>query len=202
MSGSLVTKRIKYCKIMEEDIALYIDAAEESMQGSVDHFKKEVSRIRSGKASPAMFDGIKVEYYGAQTPLSQVANIKAQDGRTLIIAPWEKSMLQSIEQSIFQANLGVTPQNDGEIIRIVLPMLTEERRKDLIKQAHVLVEKAKVSIRNARRDVMNEIKQAVKDGYPEDAGKTKEGVVQDLTNKYSNVVEQLMKRKEEDIMTI
>ncbi|BDS14581.1 ribosome recycling factor [Aureispira anguillae] len=187
---------------MEEEIALYVETAEESMQGSIEHFKKEVSRIRSGKATPAMFDGVRVDYYGSQTPLAQVANIKAQDGRTLIIAPWEKSMLQAIEQAIFQANMGVTPQNDGEIIRIVLPMLTEERRKDLIKQAHVLVENAKVSIRNARRDVMNEIKKAVKDGYPEDAGKTKEAVVQDLTNKYSNVVEQLMKRKEEDIMTI
>lgn len=187
---------------MEEEIALYIETAEESMQGSVEHFKKEASRIRSGKASPAMFDGVKVDYYGSQTKLSQVANIKAQDGRTLVIAPWEKSMLQPIEQAIFQANMGVTPQNDGEIIRIVLPMLTEERRKDLIKQAHVLVEKAKVSIRNARRDVMNEIKQAVKDGYPEDAGKTREALVQDLTNKYSAAIDQLMKKKEEGIMTI
>ncbi len=187
---------------MEEDIALYIEAAEESMQDSVEHFKKEASRIRSGKASPSMFDSLKVDYYGSMTGISGVANVKAQDGRTLIIAPWEKTMLAPIEQAIFQANLGVTPQNDGEIIRVVLPILTEERRKDLIKQCAVLVEKAKVSIRNARRDVMNEIKQAVKDGYPKDGGKKKEAIVQDLTNKYSDIVDNLMKQKEEDIMKI
>lgn len=187
---------------MEDDIVLLIETTEESMQSSVEHFKKEASRIRSGKASPAMFDGVKIEYYGALTPVSQVANIKAQDGRTLIIAPWEKSNLHLIEQAIFQANLGVTPQNDGEVIRVVLPMLTEERRKDLIKQANALVEKGKVSIRNARRDAMDELKKAVKDGYPEDAGKTKEGVIQDLTNKYSAEVDRLMKLKEADIMKI
>ncbi len=187
---------------MEDDIALYLEAAEESMLNSIDHFKKESQRIRSGKATPAMFDGIKVDYYGSQTPLSQVANIKAQDGRTLILAPWEKSMLAPIEQAIFQANMGVTPQNDGEIIRIVLPMLTEERRRDLTKQVNVLVEKAKVSIRNARRDAMNEIKQAVKDGYSEDQGKGKEAIVQTLTDKYSNEIDRLLKLKEEDIMTI
>ncbi len=187
---------------MEDDIALYIEASEESMQNSVEHFKKEASRVRSGKASPSMFNGLKVDYYGTMTPVSQVANIKAQDGRTLTISPWEKSMLQAIEQSIFQANLGVTPQNDGETIRVVLPILTEERRKDLIKQVAVLVENAKVSIRNARRDVMSEIKQAVKDGYPEDMGKDKENIVQGLTNKYSANVDALMKLKEEDIMKI
>ena len=187
---------------MEEDIQLYIETAEESMQHAIEHFKRDSSRIRSGKATPAMFDGVKVDYYGSQTAIAQVANVKAQDGRTLIIAPWEKGMLQLIEQAIFQANMGVTPQNDGEIIRIVLPMLTEERRKELIKQVSTLVENAKVSIRNARRDVMNEIKKAVKDGYPEDAGKTKEGIVQDLTNKYSSLVDKLMQSKEDAIMKI
>lgn len=187
---------------MEEDIQFYIESTEESMKASIDNFRKRASSIRSGKASPAMFDGVKVDYYGSQTPLSQVANIKAQDGRTLILAPWEKSMLQPIEQAIFQANMGVTPQNDGDIIRIVLPMLTEERRKDLIKQASSLVEDAKVSIRNARRDVMNEIKKAVKDGYSEDTGKKKEAIVEELTKKYTSIVDQLMKSKEADIMTI
>jgi ribosome recycling factor len=187
---------------MEEEIALYVETAEESMQDSLDHFKNGATRIRSGKASPSMFDGLKVDYYGAMTGVSQVANIKAQDGRTLIIAPWEKSMLQAIEQAIFQANLGVTPQNDGEIIRVVLPMLTEERRKDLIKQCLTLVETAKVSIRNARKDAMHEIKQAVKDGYSEDEGKKKEDIVQDLTKRYSAKVDELMKAKEQDIMTI
>lgn len=187
---------------MEEEIEFYIQACEESMVGSIDHFKKEASRIRSGKASANMFDGVKVDYYGALTPINQVASIKAQDGRTLTIAPWEKPMLALIEQAIFEANLGVTPQNDGEIIRVVLPILTEERRKDLIKKVSSLVEKAKISIRNARRDVLNEIKQAVKDGYPEDMGKKKESQIQDLTNKYTNSLDDLMKIKEEDIMTI
>ncbi|MCH2022137.1 MAG: ribosome recycling factor [Saprospiraceae bacterium] len=187
---------------MDEELDLYIEASEESMQSSIEHFKKEASRIRSGKASATMFNGLKVDYYGTLTPINQVANVKALDGRTLVITPWEKTMLPIIEQAIFQANMGVTPQNDGEIIRVVLPVLTEERRINLIKQVAVLVEKAKISIRNARRDVMNEIKQAVKDGFSEDAGKVKEGIVQDLTDKYSAKVDSLMKLKEEDIMTI
>lgn len=187
---------------MEDEISLYIETAEESMQNSIEHFKKEATRIRSGKASPTMFDGVRVDYYGASTAISQVSNIKAQDGRTLTITPWEKKMLQAIEQAIFQANLGVTPQNDGEVIRVILPMLTEERRKDLIKQVNVLVEKAKVGVRNARRDVMDEIKAAVKNGYSEDAAKSKEAFVQSLTEKYTAEIDRLLKLKEEDIMTI
>lgn len=187
---------------MDEEIAIYLETAEESMQASIEHFKKESTRIRSGKASPSMFDGVKVDYYGTMTALSQVANIKAQDGRTLAISPWEKSMLHPIENAIFQANLGVTPQNDGETIRVTLPILTEERRKDLIKQVSVIVEKAKVGIRNARRDVLNEIKTAVKDGFSEDTAKRTEDVVQKMTDKYSAEVDRLMKLKEEDIMTI
>jgi len=187
---------------MEEDMQLYYETAKDSMQDAIDNFKKGLTRIRSGKASPAMLAGVKIDYYGTLTPLSQVANIKVQDGRTLIIAPWEKSLLQDIEQAIFQANLGVTPQNDGEIIRIVLPMLTEERRKELIKQANKLVEQAKVSVRNARRDLMDEIKKAIKDGYPEDAGKRKEDEAQKLTDKFTNQIDKLIEAKEEDIMTI
>jgi ribosome recycling factor len=187
---------------MEEEILLYLETTEENMQESIEHFKKGLSRIRSGKANPSMLEGVMVDYYGAMTPINQVASIKAIDGRTLVLSPWEKSMLAPVEQAIFQANLGVTPQNDGEVIRIVIPVLTEERRKDLIKQANVLVEQAKVSIRNARRDVMNEIKKAVKDGYSEDEGKRKEDVVQKLTDKYADEVNRLMSLKENDIMTI
>lgn len=187
---------------MEEEILLYLETTEENMQESIDHFKKGLSRIRSGKANPSMLDGVMVDYYGAMTPLNQVASIKAIDGRTLVLSPWEKTMLAPVEQAIFQANLGVTPQNDGEVIRIIIPVLTEERRKDLIKQANVLVEQAKVSIRNARRDVMNEIKKAVKDGYSEDEGKRKEDVVQKLTDKYADEVNRLMSLKENEIMTI
>ena len=187
---------------MEEEILLYLETTEENMQESIEHFKKGLSRIRSGKANPSMLEGVMVDYYGAMTPINQVASIKAIDGRTLVLSPWEKSMLAPVEQAIFQANLGVTPQNDGEVIRIVIPVLTEERRKDLIKQANVLVEQAKVSIRNARRDIMNEIKKAVKDGYSEDDGKRKEDVVQKLTDKYADEVNRLMTLKENDIMTI
>lgn len=187
---------------MEEEILLYLETTEENMQESIDHFKKGLSRIRSGKANPSMLDGVMVDYYGAMTPLNQVASIKTIDGRTLVLSPWEKTMLAPVEQAIFQANLGVTPQNDGEVVRIIIPVLTEERRKDLIKQANVLVEQAKVSIRNARRDVMNEIKKAVKDGYSEDEGKRKEDVVQKLTDKYADEVNRLMSLKENEIMTI
>lgn len=187
---------------MEDELALYLEMTEDNMKDSIEHFRKNSQRVRSGKASPVMFQGVRVDYYGSATPLTQVANVKVQDGRTIIIAPWEKSMLQPIEQAIFQANLGVTPQNDGEIIRIVLPMLTEERRRDLLKQVNGFVEDAKVSIRNARRDAMNEIKKAVKDGYPEDSGKRLEDQVQKLTDAYSTKVDELFKLKEEDIMTI
>ncbi len=187
---------------MEEELELYIETAEDSMKDAIAHFRKGLTRIRSGKASPAMLEGLRVDYYGSPTPLSQVANIKVVDGRTLSITPWEKNMLAAIEQSIFQANLGVTPQNDGEVVRIVLPILTEERRKNLIKQATALVEHAKVSIRSARRDLMNEIKKAVKDGYSEDLGKTKEEITQKLTNKYTAEIGRLMEVKEKDIMTI
>ncbi len=187
---------------MEEEIQLYLETAAESMQDSIEHFRKGLTTIRSGKASPSMLGGLKVDYYGSPTPVAQVANVKATDGRTLAITPWEKAMLQPIEQAIFQANLGVTPQNDGEVIRIVLPIVTEERRKDLIKQALALVENAKVSIRSARKDIMNEIKKAVKDGYPEDSGKRAEDQAQKLTDKYTAEVERLMEVKEKDIMTI
>lgn len=187
---------------MQEEIDLVIETTEESMQGSVTHLQRELSKIRSGKASPDMLEGIKVEYYGALTPLSGVATVKVVDGRTLSIQPWEKKMIALIEQAIFAANLGVTPQNDGEVVRIVIPMLTEERRQQLVKQASAASEHAKVSIRNARRDAMEEIKKAVKNGYSEDAGKNAEQDVQDLTNKYIGQVESIFTHKEKELMTV
>lgn len=187
---------------MDEDVALYIETAQEGMDASIAHLKKELVRIRSGRASPDMLQGIMVDYYGSATPIHQVANIKTQDARTLVIAPWEKKVLQNIEQAIFQANIGVTPQNDGEVIRLVIPPLTEERRKQLVKQASTYGEQAKVSIRSARRDAMEEIKQAVKDGYSEDAGKTAEGTIQDLTNQYTQKVDDVMAVKEKELTTM
>ncbi len=181
---------------------MYIEEAQEKMDHSLDHLKKELQKISTGKANPAMVRDLQVNYYGTMTPMNQVANISTSDSRTLAIQPWEKSMLAPIEKSIFEANLGVTPQNDGEIVRISIPPLTEERRKQLVKQAKSLGEDAKVSIRNARRDIMEVIKKAVKDGYPEDEGKRQEASINDMTTKHTNSVDQIFTSKEQDIMTI
>ena len=187
---------------MQEDIDLAIEAAEEGMLNSLEHLKREFRKVRSGRATPDMVADVKVDYYGSMTPLNQVGNVKVADARTLVIQPWEKAMIAPIEQALFAANLGVTPQNDGEVIRLVIPSLTEERRKDLAKQAGAYAENAKVSIRSARRDAIDEIKKAVKDGYPEDAGKRSEQEVQDLTNRYIKNVESLLEVKEKDLMTV
>lgn len=187
---------------MQEDIDLAIEAAEEGMANSLDHLKREFRKVRSGRAAPDMVADVKVDYYGSMTPVNQVASVKVSDARTLVIQPWEKAMIAPIEQAIFAANLGVTPQNDGEVIRLVIPSLTEERRKNLVKQASAFAENAKVSIRSARRDAIDEIKKAVKDGYPEDAGKRSEDKVQGLTDKYIAQVESLFDAKEKDLMTV
>ncbi len=181
---------------------MYIDLAKESMDGAIKHLEHELQKIRTGKASPAMLHGIQVEYYGIPSPLSQVANLATADARTITIQPWEKKMLAPIERAIFEANLGITPQNDGEIIRLMIPPLTEERRKDLAKKAKALGEDSKVGVRAARRDVMEEIKKAVKNGFSEDAGKSKEAVVQDMTNKYIDRVDKMIVGKEQEIFTI
>ncbi len=186
----------------EEELMMEIDMAQEDMDNSLSHLKRELQKIRTGKASPAMLSGIKVPYYGSQTPLNQVSNVSTQDARTLVIQPWEKSMLGPIEKAIFEANLGLTPQNDGELIRINIPPLTEERRRELVKQAKGLGEEAKVSIRNARHKAMDSIKKAVKQGYPEDAGKRRETEVQDTTNDFSKKVDETIEAKEKEIMTV
>jgi ribosome recycling factor len=185
-----------------EEILMYIDLAQESMDGAIKHLEHELQKIRTGKASPAMLNGIQVEYYGVPSPLSQVANVATADARTITIQPWEKKMLAPIERAIFEANLGITPQNDGEIIRLMIPPLTEERRKDLAKKAKSLGEESKVGVRAARRDVMEEIKKAVKNGFSEDAGKSKEAQVQDMTNKYIDVIDKKITSKEQEIFTI
>lgn len=187
---------------MEEDVNLIIEMAEDGMKHSLEHLQKELVKVRTGKASTAMLDGLLVAYYGSPTPLKQVANVNTSDARTIVIQPWEKNMLGPIEKSIFEANFGITPQNDGEVVRLVIPPLTEDRRKDLVKQVKHLGEEAKVSIRNSRREAMEQIKKEVKNGYPEDAGKRKEGEVQDLTNKYTDKVDKMLEVKEEDIMTV
>ena len=181
---------------MQEDIDLILEMAQEGMHDSLDHLGQELKKIRAGKASPAVLEGVMVEYYGSPTPLKQVANVSTSDARTLVIQPWEKTMLAPIEKAIFNANLGFTPMNDGEVVRINIPVLTEERRREYVKRAKGYGEDAKVSIRNHRREAMDGVKKAVKDGYPEDAGKRVEGQVQDLTDKHSKKVEEMIDAKE------
>ncbi|MEP6793140.1 MAG: ribosome recycling factor [Saprospiraceae bacterium] len=172
------------------------------MELAIDHLKKELTKIRTGKASTGLLDGLLVDYYGHNTPLSQVANIGIADARTITIQPWEKSMLSKIEQSIFAANLGITPMNDGEIIRLSIPPLTEERRRDLAKQAKNMGEEAKVALRHARHKVIDFIKKSMKDGFPEDLGKRKEAEVDKLLHNHAETVDHLIASKEKDIMTV
>ncbi|MFK7950371.1 MAG: ribosome recycling factor [Saprospiraceae bacterium] len=187
---------------MNEDIELIIETSQESMDASIDHLKHELTKIRTGKASPSLLQDIRVDYYGAPTPLQQVANVKVEDARTLSIEPWEKKVLGGIEKAIFAANLGLTPQNDGKIIRINLPPLTEDRRKQLAKQAGAAGEKAKISIRSARREAIEAIKKEVKDGYSEDEGKRSETQIDDMMKQYYSKIEALASSKEKEIMTV
>jgi ribosome recycling factor len=185
-----------------EDINQTMKELEESMERAIEHLQHELSKVRAGKASPAMLAGIAVDYYGSMTPLSQVANISTSDARTLNIQPWEKSMLSVIERAIFEANLGVTPMNDGEQVRLNIPPLTEERRRDLVKQAKSHGEDAKISLRSARHKALDTIKKAVKDGYSEDAGKNREKEVQEIITDYSKKIDHLVEVKEKDVMTV
>lgn len=187
---------------MQVDIDDVKELVGSQMQDSVKHLKEELLKIRTGKASPAMLGGVMVSYYGVPTPLSQVANVTAVDARTIAIQPWDKSIINLIEKAIIESNLGYNPMNDGEFIRIPIPPLTEERRKILVKQAKALGEDSKVSIRNARKEGLDIVKKAVKEGYPEDAGKRVEGQVEDLVKKYYDEVDQLITLKEKDILTI
>lgn len=185
-----------------EEIDFILDSTKESMSGSVAHLEKEFLNIRAGKASPAMLGSVKVDYYGAQTPLSQIANISVPDARTITVQPWEKNMLHTIEKAIMIANLGFNPMNNGDIIIINVPPLTEERRKDLAKQAKVEAEDAKISVRNARKDANTEIKKLEKDGMSEDVCKSAEDEVQELTNNYIKKIDELLAHKEVEIMKV
>ncbi|WP_340075233.1 ribosome recycling factor [Leptobacterium sp. I13] len=184
---------------MNEEINFIIDTTKEAMEGAIDHLKKELVNIRAGKANPSMVSNVFVDYYGTQTPLNQVANVNTPDARTISIQPWEKSMLQTIEKAIIVANLGFNPMNNGENIIINVPPLTEERRKDLVKQAKGEAEHAKVSIRNARQDANKEIKKL---DISEDLTKNAEIDVQELTDSYIKKVEDILVIKEKDIMTV
>lgn len=185
-----------------EEIEFIIDQANESMQGSIAHLEKAFLNIRAGKASPAMLGSVFVDYYGAQTPLSQVANLNVPDARTITLQPYEKSMLHPIEKAIMIANLGFNPMNNGDIIIISVPPLTEDRRRDLAKQAKIEAEDAKVSVRSARKEANNDIKKLEKDGISEDACKSGEDEVQLLTNNFIKKIDEILVSKEAEIMKV
>jgi ribosome recycling factor len=185
-----------------DEIEFVLDSAKESMQGAIDHLGKELLKIRAGKAHTSMLDGIYVDYYGSQTPLSQVSNVNTPDARTITVQPWEKPMLEKIEKAIMVANLGLNPQNNGEIIMINVPPLTEERRINLVKQTKTEGEHAKVSVRNARKDANDEIKKLQKDTISDDLAKDAEDRVQKLTDKFGVKVDEILTVKEKDIMTV
>ena len=187
---------------MEEEVQLYIDDATERMDKAIEHLQNELVRLRAGKANPHLLDGITVDYYGTNTPLNQVSNINTPDPKTIAIQPWEKNMLDPIEKAILNANIGITPINNGELIRLNIPPLTEERRKLLVKQVKQEGENAKISIRNTRRDTNEEIKKLQKDGLPEDAAKRAEDKIQKLTDDYTTKIGEIVDSKEQDIMTI
>ncbi|NMH24976.1 ribosome recycling factor [Flavobacterium solisilvae] len=187
---------------MMEEIEFILDSTKESMNGSIAHLEKEFLNIRAGKATPQMLGGVFVDYYGSQTPLSQVANINVPDARTITVTPWEKGMLHPIEKAIMIANLGFNPMNNGDNIIISVPPLTEERRRDLVKQAKAEAEDAKIGIRNARKDANTDIKKLEKDGTSEDVCKKAEEDVQKLTDAYIKKIEEHLVIKEAEIMKV
>lgn len=172
------------------------------MQKAIGHLEAELIKIRAGKANPQMVEGIMVDYYGSPMPVNQVSNVSVMDARTLSIQPWEKNMLQPIEKAILAANIGITPQNDGNLIRLFLPPLTEERRKDLVKKCHNEGEHSRVSVRNIRRDAFEHIKRLQKNGLSEDVAKDTESRVQQLTDKFIATVEKHLASKEKEIMSV
>jgi ribosome recycling factor len=187
---------------MVEEISSIISVAEDHMKKAISHLEAELVKIRAGKANPQMLDGLVVDYYGSHVPINQVANVSVMDARTLTIQPWEKNMVQPIERAIIAANIGVTPQGDGVMIRLSLPPLTEERRKELVKKCLVEGEHSKVTIRNIRRDAIEHIKKLQKNGLSEDAAKDAEDEVQEVTNKYIVMVEKHLVLKEKEIMSV
>ena len=169
---------------MNDDVKLYLDPAEEKMEMAVAYLDEALAHIRAGKANPKILDGIRVDYYGSQAPISNVANVSVPDARTIVITPWEKSMFKEIEKAIINSELGIMPENNGEVIRLSIPPLTEDRRKALVKQSKAEAETAKVSVRNARRDAIEGLKKAVKNGMPEDVEKDADGTAQMLHDRY------------------
>lgn len=187
---------------MLEKAKATVDSVVNKMQNAVNHLEEDLKTYRAGKANVAVFNGVMVDYYGSMTPLPQISSINAPDAKTMIIQPWEKNLIPKIEKAIMDANLGFTPQNNGETIRINVPALTEERRKELVKKARTAGENAKVSIRNARRDAIEALKKLQKEGLPEDSEKDSEDIVQKKTDFFSKKVDEVLAAKEKEIMTV
>ena len=187
---------------MNDDAQLIVDVAGEKMEKALLHLETELSRVRAGKANTHLLDGIHVDYYGVVSPLSQVSNISTPDPKTIAIQPWDKSMINVIEKAILASNLGITPVNNGEVIRINIPALTEERRKDLVKQVKQEGETAKVSVRNARREGNDELKKMQKEGLPEDEEKVAVLEIQKITDEYILKIDKVVETKDKEIMTV
>ena len=185
-----------------EEVKNILDQLQDQMNKAIAHLESELQKVRAGKASPSMLDGLYVDYYGVPTPLNQVASVNTPDARTLIVQPWEKTMIKPIEKSIIDANLGFAPQNDGSMIRINIPPQTEERRKDLVKKAKAEGEHAKVGIRTFRKDANDKVKQAQKNGLPEDMAKDAEDKIQKLVDSYVVKIDKHLEAKEKEIMTV
>jgi ribosome recycling factor len=187
---------------MSDELYLIIEESKESMEKAISHLETELIKVRAGKATPNIVDGIVVDYYGSPTPINQVGNISVADARTLTIQPWEKNMLQPIERAIIAANIGLNPQNDGNLIRLLLPPLTEERRRELVKRAQNEGEHSKVAIRSIRREAMEQIKKLQKNGMSEDLTKDAEESIQEITDRYIGIVDKHLGTKEKEIMTV
>lgn len=189
--------------MIPQELQTIIQDADQEMDEAVNYFKKELSHVRAGKAQPSLLDGVKVNYYGTKTPLNQLANVSAPEARMLTVQPYDKSAMEDIEKAIMSAGLGLNPNNDGNIIRIPLPILSEERREELVKHCGEIAENARISIRNARRDANDMIKKTVnEESLPEDSKFEAEEEVQNITDKHTDKVDKLLEKKEEEIMTV
>lgn len=184
------------------EVKTYLDAAQEKMELAVEFLGETLAHIRAGKANPCILDGVRVDYYGSTVPVSNVATVTTPDAKTITIQPWEKGMLKEIEKAIMNSEIGITPENNGEVIRLGIPPLTEERRKSLVKQSKQEAENAKVSVRNARRDGIEGLKKAIKEGMPEDVEKDGEASMQKLHDKYIKKIDDVLAAKEKEILTV
>lgn len=184
------------------DINSIISTTKAEMEKAISHLQHELKKIRAGKATPVMLEGVMVDYYGTPTPIEQVGNISTPDPRTLVVQPWDKSILPTIERAIINANLGFSPSNDGDIIRINVPSPTEDRRRELVKQSHKFGEESRVGVRSARHHGLDEVKKLVKDGLSEDEGKRTDAQIESLSKDYNNKIEDILKSKDDEIMTV